>query len=42
MLETTLTAPLIDIVEQYRISRGYNLWTDGLELDLIWIEMEWN
>ena len=37
-----LTAPLFDIVESYRLERGYNMWTDGLEMDLIWIICEWN
>lgn len=42
-MNATLTAPLIDIVEQYRISRHQNLWhPDFLYLDLIWLLMEWD
>lgn len=42
-MNTTLTAPLINIVETYRIGRGQNLWhPDLLYLDLIWIWLEWN
>lgn len=37
-----LTAPLFDIVESYRLERGYNMWTDGLEMDLIWIICGWD
>lgn len=40
-MNTTLTVPLIDLVESYRISRHQNLWTDGLYLDIIWIWLEW-
>lgn len=41
MKHNILTAPLIDIVESYRISKGKNLWSDGLYFDLIWIWLEW-
>lgn len=37
-----LTANLLDIVEHYRIQQHYNLWTDGLMLDLIWILNGWD
>ena len=36
-----MTARLFDLVEFYRNRRGYNMWTDGLELNLIWIILEW-
>ena len=26
---------LIDIVQTYRLARSYNMWADGLEMDLI-------
>lgn len=42
MKNVSLTAPLIDIVEQYRISQHRNLWTDLLYLDLMWIILEWD
>ena len=37
-----LTAPLFDIVEYYRICRNNNMWSDMLEMDLIYIICDWN
>ena len=37
-----LTAPLFDMVQAYRLERGYNMWSDGLEMDLIWIIYGWD
>ena len=37
-----LTAPLFDIVLACRLEKGYNMWSDNLELDLIWIICDWN
>ena len=37
-----LTAPLFELVEHYRVKRGYNMWTDMLEMDLIYILNDWN
>jgi len=37
-----LTAKLFDIVEYYRIQQGRNMWSDMLEMDLIYIICEWN
>lgn len=37
-----LTAPLFSIVEHYRLSRRQNMWTDMLEMDLIYIICGWN
>ena len=38
-----LTAPLFDIVEWYRIhEQNRNMWSDGLEMDLIWIICGWD
>ena len=37
-----LTAPLFDIVLHYRLMKHQNMWSDGLELDLIWIICGWN
>lgn len=42
MMNTTLTAPLIDIVETFRLEKGYNLWTDMLYMDMIYIWLEWD
>jgi len=37
-----LTAPLFDIVEHYRIQRGQNMWSDMLEMDLVYIICGWD
>lgn len=37
----TLYVPFFDIVQHYRVSRGQNMWTDMLELDLCWILLGW-
>lgn len=37
-----LTAPLFDIVEYYRIQRGQNMWSDMLEMDLVFIICGWD
>lgn len=43
MMNTTLTAPLIDIVEAFRLEKGYNLWVpDMLYMDMIYIWLEWD
>lgn len=42
MMNTTLTANLFDIVESYRLEKGYNMWADMLEMDLIYIICGWN
>ena len=40
-MKPTLTAPLFDIVESYRLMRNQNMWTDMLELDLCYIICGW-
>ena len=37
-----LTARLFDIVEFYRIKQHRNMWSDMLEMDLIYILCEWD
>ena len=37
-----LTAKFFDIVEHYRLSQGRNMWSDMLEMDLIYIICGWN
>lgn len=37
-----LKVPLFDLVEYYRIQKGYNMWSDMLEMDLIYIICGWN
>ena len=37
-----LTAPLFDIVERYRISQHRNMWSDMLEMDLVYIIYGWD
>jgi hypothetical protein len=42
MMNSTLTAPLFDIVEHFRLSQHRNMWSDMLEMDIIYILNEWN
>lgn len=35
-----LTANFFDIVEHYRVEQHRNMWTDLLELDLVYIMLE--
>ena len=37
-----LTAKFFDIVEFYRIRRNRNMWSDMLEMDLIFIICGWD
>ena len=36
-----LTAPFFDIVLHTRLAQGRNMWSDMLEMDLIYIVCEW-
>ena len=42
MSNVSLYVPLIDVVESYRLSKGLNLWSDMLYLDILWIWLEWD
>ena len=37
-----LTVPLFDLVEHYRVCRRQNMWSDMLEMDLIYIICGWD
>lgn len=34
--------PLFELVEAYRLEQRRNMWSDMLEMDLIYIICEWN
>lgn len=36
-----MTAPLLDIVEHYRIVQHRNLWSDNLMMYIVYIMCEW-
>ena len=42
MMNTTLTAPLFDIVLHYRLAKRQNMHSDMLELDLCFILLGWD
>lgn len=42
MMESSLTAKFFDIVESCRIEQGRNIWSDMLEMDLIYIICGWD
>lgn len=41
MTEERLSAPLFEMVERYRVSQGRNMWSDMLEMDLVYILYGW-
>lgn len=42
-MRPTLTAPLFDIVVYQRVHEKHcNMWTDMLEMDIIYILNDWN
>lgn len=37
-----MTVGFWELVEWYRLQRGFNMWADGLEMDLIYLICGWN
>lgn len=37
-----MTVPLFELVEYYQVCRRQNMWSDMLEMDLIYIILDWN